>query len=99
MHGVQRAHSHASGDEHLNALVRQSLHGHDAAALIMTFIIFNGHVKNPTVLNACHGIGVSMTEMRAGTGVQTGGSVGGNSDKNSFGHKETPLIKTAGKLS
>lgn len=92
MHGVQRTHSHASGNEHTDASVRQSLYGNNTAAMLMPLIVFDADIKNPTVLNTGHRIGVTVAEMSAGNGLKTGGSIGRNSNKDRFRHDETPLI-------
>ena len=75
-----------------DAFARQRLHGHNAAALLMSFVVFNGNVENLSVLNAGHGVGVAVAEMHAGSGVESGGSIGRNSNKNSFRHGKSPLF-------
>ncbi len=86
VHGIQRSHAHAAGKKNPDTFVRQSLNRNNTATLFMTFIVFNAHILNETIPDACHGIGIAMAEMCTGHGVKSGRRIGRNGNKNGFGH-------------
>ena len=75
LHGAERAHAHAPGQQRGDPLLRQFLHGLEAIAVLMPAVGQHAHIADGPVFHAGQGIDVAVAEVGAGRGFQPAGRV------------------------